>query len=364
MISRFTTEVPLTAVEMLMGTGSMDSTPTLEALNIDPNLQEASVNKAIELIGDRVATFDADQLDHIMNDRYRQSGTICYTANEFKETEHGRENANAGLYELTHVPNSTQQPSWWEPSAKAGPNRPLAGLKVIDLTRIIAGPAISKGLAEWGASVMRVTGPKTSDLRALHADLNWGKWNCSIDLKTEAGKEQLRNLIRDADVILDGYRPGVMEHLGFGREDVLRLVEGRDRGIVYARENCYGWHGPWQDRSGWQQISDAVGNDDTSRISSEANTTRYAACLTHMVVQWVMTSPSRPSSRIPATGMLALFYAYFTSGILNRYSTGVSGLCGIVHALIERGTKGGSVFVDVSTIKFSYSPEIDILTVK
>ena len=241
-------------------TGSMDSTKTLKALGIDPDRPTASVREAIQLIGDRVATFDANQLDVIINETYRQAGTICYTMDEFKATEHGKQNANVGLYELAHIPSVVQKPSWWEPSANTSPARPLAGLKVIDLARVIAGPAISKGLAEWGASVMRVTGPNTMDIPSLHADLNWGKWNCSIDLKTEAGKEQLQDLIRDADVILDGYRPGVMERLGFGREAVLKLVEGRDRGIIYARENCYGWHGPWQHRSGWQQISDAVNN--------------------------------------------------------------------------------------------------------
>ena len=281
----------------------MDSTPTLTALGIDADLQTALMSEAINLIGDRVTAFNADQLDDLINETYRQAGTICHTIDEFKATEHGKQNAEAGLYELAHIPSTAQKPSWWEPSTTTSPGRPLAGLKVVDLTRAIAGPAVSKGLAEWGASVMRVTGPETPDMSALHADLNWGKWNCSINLRTESGKKQLRDLIRDADVVLDGYRPGVMERLGFGREAVLRLVEDRERGIVYARENCYGWHGPWKGRSGWQQISDAVSELIETQASTETNMARSAVCPLNMVVQWATMNPSRQSSQILTTGM-------------------------------------------------------------
>ena len=57
---------------------------------------------------------------------------------------------------------------------------------------------------------------------------------------------------------MDGYRPGVMEKWGFGKDDILKMFKGKKRGVVYVRENCYGWNGPWMGRSGWQQISDAV----------------------------------------------------------------------------------------------------------
>ena len=60
-------------------------------------------------------------------------------------------------------------------------------------------------------------------------------------------------------MVVEGYRPGSMERNGLGREAILNLVKDRGRGIIHVRENCYGWHGPWKHRSGWQQISDAVG---------------------------------------------------------------------------------------------------------
>lgn len=208
----------------------------------------------------RVSQFDATELDELMNEQYKQAGTIAWTSEEYFASEHGKANNHVGLYELTKT--GSQPASWWPTDASypASPSRPLAGLKVVDLCRVIAGPAIGRSLAEMGASVMRITSPLVTDISALHQDLNWGKWNASLHLKDEADKEKLRALIREADVVVDGYRPGVMERHGFGREAIFDLVRDRGRGIVHVRENCYGWYGPWSHRSGWQQISDAVRN--------------------------------------------------------------------------------------------------------
>ncbi|KAI9043628.1 purine and uridine phosphorylase [Aspergillus affinis] len=168
--------------------------------------------------------------------------------------------ADVGLYEIFKDPNSAQSPSWWpeHSSLPSSPKTPLADLKVVDLTRVIAGPTITRSIAELGASVMRVVSPHVTDLSPVRQDLNWGKWNTHLHLKDEAGAEKLRELIREADVVVDGYRPGVMDRLGFGRQAVFDLVKDRPRGIIHLRENCYGWYGPWAHRSGWQQISDAL----------------------------------------------------------------------------------------------------------
>ena len=153
---------------------------------------------------------------------------------------------------------------------------------------MIAGPTITRSLAELGASVMRVTSPRIVDFTTVFRDLNWGKWNCHLHLKDEDDREKLRNLIREADVVVNGYRPGVsnnpkpdedgmcslltcvqvMDRLGFGRADMFDLVRGRGRGIIHARENCYGWHGPWAHRSGCQGISDAVRETTRAKLST------------------------------------------------------------------------------------------------
>ncbi|KAL4869736.1 hypothetical protein BDV12DRAFT_184890 [Aspergillus spectabilis] len=298
--------------------GSMNANPSLTALDLPLKYDATSMADAVNLIQDRVSNFDSQELDVLMNERFRQAGTICWTTDEFKNTEHGKANANIGLYEITHVQNESQKPAWWDSAPDTGVSRPLAGLKVVDLTRVIAGPSISRGLAEQGASIMRVTGPGVLDAYPLHADLNWGKWNCSIDLKTEQGKEQLRQLIREADVVLDGYRPGVMERLGFGREAILELVKDRPFGLIYVRENCYGWHGPWQGRSGWQQISDAV-----CGVSYQ-----YGRATGHDEP----VTPIFPNS---------------------DYCTGIAGLCGVLDALIRRAELGGSFYIDTALNYYS-----------
>lgn len=240
--------------------GSMNPEPTQGALGIsacvDP--EPASPADAVKPYAVKVAELAAAEIDELMNGKNRQAGTICYSAEEYLASEHGRANAHVGLYELHHHANPEQPPAWWPAPAGADPKRPLFGLKMVELARVIAAPSVTRELAELGASVMRITAPHITDMSALFPDLNWGKWEAELDLREEADKEKLRALIMDADVVLDGYRPGVMQKWGFGKDDILNMRENSEKGIIYARENCYGWQGPWAGRSGWQQISDAV----------------------------------------------------------------------------------------------------------
>jgi hypothetical protein len=217
--------------------GSMNPEPTLTALGMPLEGQEDDTyNSVVERIQKEVAQWDSKDIDHTMNEKFRQAGTIAWTTEEYFASEHGQESGKVGLYELKKDSASTQPASWWPESdaLPSSPKRPLAGLKVVDLTRVIASPAIGRGLAELGASVMRITSPQITDMSALHQDLNWGKWNCRLHLKDEADKEKLRAFIREADVVVDGYRPGVMERLGFGRQAIFDLVKDRERGIIHV----------------------------------------------------------------------------------------------------------------------------------
>ena len=239
----------------------MNPEPTLTALGLPLDGEpDETYDSVVERIQSVVSKIDSAALDELMNEQYRQAGTLAWTSDEYFASEHGQKSGRVGLYEIVKDPSSSQPPGWWPDHASlpSSPKRPLAGLKVVDLTRVIAAPAITRSLAEMGASVMRVTSPHVTDFSALHQDLNWGKWNCRLHLKDEEDKEKLRKLILDADVVVEGYRPAVMERLGFGRQAIFDLVKNRDRGIIHVRENCYGWHGPWSHRSGWQQISDSV----------------------------------------------------------------------------------------------------------
>ncbi|EME46193.1 hypothetical protein DOTSEDRAFT_70246, partial [Dothistroma septosporum NZE10] len=228
--------------------GSMNPDPTLEALGMDldgdPAEEYESVSNRFQEI---VREFDSQELDALMNDKFRQAGTIAYSTEEFQATEHGKANKHVGLYEIRS--SQTKQPASWWPENDSMPSsaeRPLAGLKVVDLTRVIAAPTITRGLAEMGASVMRITAPHLTDLSGVHQDLNWGKWTAHLDLRNEDDRRQLVDLIREADVVVEGYRPGVMEKYGLSRNDIFELVKDRDRGVIHVKENCYGWNGQWR----------------------------------------------------------------------------------------------------------------------
>jgi len=132
----------------------------------------------------------------------------------------------------------------------------LSGIRVLELCRIIAGPAIGRTLAEYGAQVIKVTSPNLSDVPFFQVDGNTGKHTCDLDLKSPHGRQTFEDLLQTADVVLDGYRPGSLEKLGYSPENIVKLVKGRGKGIVYVSEDCFGYQGDMAGRPGWQQIAD------------------------------------------------------------------------------------------------------------
>lgn len=131
----------------------------------------------------------------------------------------------------------------------AADQRPLTGLRVLDLTRVLAGPVGGKTLAAYGADVMLVNSPNLPNISAI-ADTSRGKLSTHIDLKTEAGQADLQRLVADAHVFVQGYRPGGLEQLGFGPEALARLRPG----IVAVSLSAYGTQGPWARRRGFDSL--------------------------------------------------------------------------------------------------------------
>lgn len=238
--------------------GSMNPEPTLDSLGLPHDRDVTTFEEGIEPFIEKVGQLESGALQKLASDVYKQAGTICWSTEEFKNSEHGKANSQVGLFEINPVPSEKQKACWWPDAPKTSAERPLAGLKVVDLTRVIAAPAVTRGLAELGASVMRVTAAHITDYSPLHPDLSWGKWNCHLDFRKEEDREAMRNLVREADVVVQGYRPGVLDKYGFSLDGLLEICKDRERGLIVVRENCYGWNGPWSYRSGWQQISDAV----------------------------------------------------------------------------------------------------------
>lgn len=127
--------------------------------------------------------------------------------------------------------------------------RPLAGLKLLDLTRVLAGPIASRTLAGFGAEVLRID-PPDWDEPGVIPDVSLGKRMAYLDLKTAAGRARFEALLAEADVLVHGYRPDALEHLGLGlarRDEV-----APDR--VEVTLDAYGWTGPWAGRRGFDSL--------------------------------------------------------------------------------------------------------------
>ena len=129
-------------------------------------------------------------------------------------------------------------------------DRPLAGVRVLDLSRVIAGPVAGRTLAVHGADVMLISGPKLPAIPWLTIDTGRGKLSSFLELKDEADRARLRALLQDADIFSQGYRPQAIASLGFSPEDVARL----NPCIVYVSLSAYGHAGPWAERRGFDSL--------------------------------------------------------------------------------------------------------------
>jgi hypothetical protein len=138
------------------------------------------------------------------------------------------------------------------PSLGAGA-RPLAGLRVLDLTRVLAGPVAGRTLAAYGADVMLVNSPHLPNIDAI-ADTSRGKLSVHLDLRTAAARATLWDLVHECDVLLDAYRPGALAALGFAPEGLATYRPG----IVYASLSAYGHAGPWAERRGFDSLVQSV----------------------------------------------------------------------------------------------------------
>ncbi len=135
-----------------------------------------------------------------------------------------------------------------------GATRPLSDLRVLDLTRVVAGPVCGRTLAEHGAEVLALTGKDLAWIRRAMIDTAVGKRSALVDLKRPDGLEQVRALVRQADVFCQGARPGRLHDCGLGLDD---LVAERP-GLIYVSIDGWGQRGPWRDRAGFEALAHAA----------------------------------------------------------------------------------------------------------
>ena len=211
-----------------------------------------------------------------------------------------------------------------EPPGRGDADRPLAGARVLDLSRIIAGPVAGRALAQHGAQVLLVNGPHLPNIAPLVIDNGRGKRSATLDLRDEAAQAQLRGLVSDgADVFLQAYRPGSIAARGFGPEQLAQLR----RGIVCVSISAYGHTGPWAMRRGFDSLVQSA--------SGIAWTESRAAAAGDGVARGTEQSAERGRPKhLPCQAL--------------DHATGYLAAFGAMVALARRATEGGSWHVRVS----------------
>lgn len=174
--------------------------------------------------------------------------TMMRSPDEWAAHPQGQAVAGLPLFEISKIGEAPARPLPTFPEDEV--RRPLAGIRVLDLTRVIAGPVCSRALAAHGADVMRVTAAHLPGLPELDIDTGRGKLSAEIDLRATDDREWLRGLVRDAHIFVQGYRPGGLAAKGFAPE---ALAEMRP-GIVAVTLSAYGHEGPWANRRGFDSL--------------------------------------------------------------------------------------------------------------
>jgi crotonobetainyl-CoA:carnitine CoA-transferase CaiB-like acyl-CoA transferase len=172
---------------------------------------------------------------------------LARAAAEWAEHPHALAVAATPLVEIRRIGDAP-------PEALPPGLRPLAGVRVLDLTRVLAGPTCGRTLAEHGADVLKISAAHLPDSGPWEIDMGLGKLSAHVDLRSETGVETLRGLLREADVFSQSYRPGALAARGFAPEQAAALRPG----IVYVSLSAWGPTGPWGARRGFDTIVQTV----------------------------------------------------------------------------------------------------------
>jgi crotonobetainyl-CoA:carnitine CoA-transferase CaiB-like acyl-CoA transferase len=208
----------------------------------DKNLGVLGVPVDPDAVAAAVAKWDALALEEAIV-AAGGCGAFVRSEDEWQQTPQYPYVAKEPLFEIIRIGDAPPQP------LPAGP-RPLSGIRVLDLTRVLAGPTAARNLAEYGADVMRVSREGLPDSGLFDLDTGIGKRSTYIDLREESGVQALRGLVRQGDVFSQAYRPGSLAARGFSPEDLARIRPG----IVYVSLNAWGYHGPWASRRGYDTV--------------------------------------------------------------------------------------------------------------
>jgi crotonobetainyl-CoA:carnitine CoA-transferase CaiB-like acyl-CoA transferase len=199
-----------------------------------------------DAIARAVAKWDALELEEAII-AAGGAGGMVRTMDEWAKHPQGIAVASLPLMEIVRIGDSP-------PEALPRGDRPLSGVRVLDLTRVIAGPSCARTLAEHGADVLKVSAEHLPHLGRQEYDTGHGKLSTYLDLREEKYKDILRGLVREADVFSQGYRPGTLADRGFSPEALAKLRPG----IVAISLSAFGHAGPWAARRGFDTVIQTV----------------------------------------------------------------------------------------------------------
>ena len=216
-----------------------------------PNHREAAlgvlgVPEDREAVRQAVAKWDALELEEAII-AARGAGGMVRSMDEWNAHPQSAAVASLPLIEIDRIGDSPPEPL---PEG----SRPLSGIRVLDLTRVLAGPTCARTLAEHGADVMKVTARHLPSSDAQEFDTGHGKLSTRLDLRDTQELATLRNLVSQADVFSQGYRPGTLAQRGLSPEDLAQLRPG----IVYISLSAFGRVGPWAERRGFDTVVQTV----------------------------------------------------------------------------------------------------------
>ena len=199
-----------------------------------------------EAVRQAVAKWDALELEEAII-AAKGAGGMVRTMDEWAKHPQAAAIASLPLMEIVKIGDS---PAEMLPDG----DRPLSGIRVLDLTRVLAGPTCARTLAEHGADVLKITGAHLPNLGHQEFDTGHGKLSANLDLREAKAVETLRGLVREADVFSQGYRPGTLGGRGFSPEALAALRPG----IVFVSLCAFGHVGPWASRRGFDTVVQTV----------------------------------------------------------------------------------------------------------
>lgn len=199
---------------------------------------------------DAIAAAIRERTSADLEESFNEAGAcaaVIRSAEEWRSHPQGAELAALPVVRIERLGPSDPEPI-------TGGTGPLDAVRVLDLTRMIAGPIVGRLLGEYGADVLLVNSPHMAQTLVPTLEGHPGKRSALLDLRNPAQAARLRELVPGADVFVNSYRDGGLAGLGFGVDDVAAMRPG----IVYVSETCYGNVGPWRSRRGFDHMGQAV----------------------------------------------------------------------------------------------------------